>query len=65
MYAYQNKSSLLEYVTAFANAERTAIEFYENGSNRFGGEIEQPYLTTLHMIVCGITLIIYLLILAT
>lgn len=42
-----NKEQLIAYVTAFANAEKAAIEFYENGSNRFGGEIETSLLGSL------------------
>ena len=38
------KEELIEYVTAFANVEKAAIEFYENGRNRFGGEIETSQL---------------------
>lgn len=41
------KERLIEYATAFANAEIAAIEFYENGSNRFGGDIETALLDDL------------------
>ena len=35
-----NKEELIQYALAFAKAEKAAIEFFENGKNRFGGEIE-------------------------
>lgn len=35
-----SKEELIQYALAFANAEKAAIEFFENGKNRFGGEIE-------------------------
>lgn len=41
------KELLIEYATAFANAEAAAIEFYENGRNRFGGEIPTALLDDL------------------
>ena len=41
------KERLIEYVTAFANAETAAIEFYENGCNRFGGDIRTVLLDNL------------------
>lgn len=41
------KERLIEYASAFVNAEKAAIEFYENGSNRFGGDIETPLLDDL------------------
>lgn len=41
------KERLIEYATAFANAETAAIEFYENGINRFGGDIETTLLDDL------------------
>lgn len=41
------KEQLIEYVTAFANAETAAIEFYENGRKCFGGDIETALLDDL------------------
>lgn len=41
------KKYLIEYATAFANAEIAAIEFYENGTNIFGGDIETALLNDL------------------
>ena len=41
------KELLTEYATAFANAETAAIEFYENGNNVFGGDIETNLLDDL------------------
>jgi len=38
------KEQLIEYVTAFVNAGKAEIEFYENGRNCFGGEIETSLL---------------------
>ena len=35
-----SKEELIQYVLSFANAEKAAIEFFENEKNRFGGEIE-------------------------
>ncbi len=35
-----SKEELTQCVLAFANAKKAAIEFFENGKNRFGGEIE-------------------------
>jgi hypothetical protein len=35
-----SKEELIQYVFSFANAEKAAIEFFENEKNRFGGEIE-------------------------
>ena len=35
-----SKEELTQCVLAFANAEKAAIEFFENEKNRFGGEIE-------------------------
>ena len=35
-----SKDDLIKYVLSFANAEKAAIEFFENKKNRFGGEIE-------------------------
>ncbi len=35
-----SKEELIQYSLSFANAEKAAIEFFENGNNRFGGEIE-------------------------
>ena len=35
-----SKEELIQYALAFANAEKAAIDFFENGKNRFGGEIE-------------------------
>jgi len=34
------KEDLIQYALSFANAEKAAVEFFENGKNRFGGEIE-------------------------
>lgn len=38
------KERLIEYVTAFSNAETAAIEFYKNGRKLFGGDIETALL---------------------
>ncbi len=35
-----SKDELIQSALAFANAEKAAIEFFENGKNRLGGEIE-------------------------
>jgi hypothetical protein len=35
-----SKEELIQYVLSFANAEKAAIEFFENEKNRFGREIE-------------------------
>ena len=35
-----SKEELIRYVLNFADATKAAIEFYESGKNRFGGEIE-------------------------
>ena len=35
-----SKDDLIKYALSFANAEKAAIEFFENEKNRFGGEIE-------------------------
>ena len=35
-----SKEELIQYALSFANAEKAAIEFFENEKNRFGGEIE-------------------------
>ncbi len=35
-----DKNELIEIIKSFINAEKAAIEFYLNGKNRFGGEIE-------------------------
>ena len=35
-----SKEDLIKYALSFANAEKAAIEFFENGKNRFGGEID-------------------------
>ena len=42
-----DKEELIEYALSFANAEKAAIEFYENGKNRFGGDIETTLLNDL------------------
>lgn len=42
-----SKDDLLTSVLAFANAEKAAIEFYDNGVNRFGGEIKTSLLDNL------------------
>jgi hypothetical protein len=39
-----SKDDLIKYALSFANAEKAAIEFFENEKNRFGGEIEVPLL---------------------
>lgn len=41
------KERLIAYVTAFAKAKAAAIEFYENGRNRFGGDIKTTLLDDL------------------
>ena len=41
-----SKEDLIQYALSFAKAEKAAIEFFENGSNRFGGEIEVSLLDT-------------------
>ena len=35
-----SKEELIECARSFANVEKAAIEFYENGRNQFGGEID-------------------------
>lgn len=35
-----SKEELTQCALAFTNSEKAAIEFFENGKNRFGGEIE-------------------------
>ena len=35
-----SKEELIQYALSFANAEKAAIEFFENEKNRFGGAIE-------------------------
>ncbi|MBE6794628.1 MAG: hypothetical protein E7532_06770 [Ruminococcaceae bacterium] len=35
-----SKEELIQYALSFANAEKAAIEFFENEKNSFGGEIE-------------------------
>lgn len=35
-----SKEELIQYALSFANVEKAAIEFYLNGKNRFGGEID-------------------------
>ena len=42
-----SKDDLIEYALSFANAEKAAIEFFEDGNNRFGGEIEVSLLDNL------------------
>ncbi len=37
-------NKLIEAITEFANADVAAIEFYDNGQNRFGGQIETTLL---------------------
>ena len=39
-YDTSSKEELIQYALTFANAEKAAIEFFENGKNIFGGEIE-------------------------
>ncbi len=38
---------VIECVRSFANAQKAAIEFYEDGNNRFGGEVEVSFLDNL------------------
>ncbi len=42
-----SKEELIQYALAFANAEKAAIDFFENGKKRFGGEIEVSLLDTI------------------
>ena len=35
-----SKDDLISYISSFAKAEKAAIEFYKDGMNCFGGEIE-------------------------
>ena len=39
-YDTSSKEELTQLALAYANAEEAAIEFFENGKNRFGGGIE-------------------------
>ncbi len=39
-----SKDDLISYISSFTNAEKAAIEFYKDGTNRFGGEIETAVL---------------------
>ena len=42
-----SKDDLISYISSFINAEKAAIEFYKDGMNRFGGEIETAALDDL------------------
>ena len=42
-----SEDDLISYISSFANAEKAAIEFYKDGLNRFGGEIETAILDDL------------------
>ncbi len=42
-----DKKELVEAITRFANGSMAAIEFYDNGKNRFGGQIETEYLVNI------------------
>ena len=42
-----SKDDLISYISSFINAEKAAIEFYQDGMNRFGGEIETAVLDDL------------------
>ena len=42
-----SKEDLIKYARSFANAEKAAVEFFEDGNNRFGGEIEVSLLDDL------------------
>ena len=42
-----SKDDLISYISSFANAEKAAIEFYKDGTNCFGGEIETVVLDDL------------------
>ena len=42
-----SKEDLIQCALSFANAEKASIEFFENGSSRFGGEIEVSLLDSI------------------
>ena len=42
-----SKDDLISFISSFANAEKAAIEFYKDGVNCFGGEIETSVLDDL------------------
>ena len=42
-----SKDDLISYISSFINAEKAAIEFYKDGMNCFGGEIETAALDNL------------------
>ena len=42
-----SKDDLITYISSYVTAEKAAIEFYKNGANCFGGEIETSVLEDL------------------